>query len=477
MGILRGIQEITNHKKVAADEDHYQRIAMWTALYHGYYSDFHDVRYRTIAGEKTRRMSTLGMPKVISAELARLVFNEKCAVNISDEGLSENISQVFEANNFDKEFQRHLEYGFAKGGFVIKVFADDKGIKLSFVTADSFFPISTTRNEVHEGVFVNETRRGDKYYTLLEWNEWDGEQYVVTNELFMSEIKGELGIRVPLETLYPNLEQETRINNLSRSVFVYIKPNTANNFDTESPLGISVYANALDTLKALDTAFDSFEREFRLGKKRILVPHTAIKSVIDPQSGEMHRYFDANDEVYQAFNFSDENGQPFQDVSVSLRVQEHIDAIQALLDILAMQTGFSPGTFTFDAQGVKTATEVISENSKTFRTKNSHETTIEEGLKELIITITEIAKLYGFFSAPDDYEVTIDFDDSIAEDREANADYYIKLKNAGLASSKYTMMKVLDITEEQAGEMLREIREEQRTRAPDINEMFGGGEG
>ena len=477
MGILRGVKEITNHKKVSVNEDHYKHIGIWSALYHGYYSEFHDVRYRTINGEKTRRMSTLNMPKVISAELARLVFNEKCTVNVSDEVLSENIHGVFKANNFYKEFQRYLEYGFAKGGFVIKVFADEKGIKLSYVTADSFFPISTSRNEVHEGVFVNETRRGDKYYTLLEWNEWDGEQFVVTNELFMSEIKGELGIRIPLETLYPNLEPETRINNLSRSVFVYIKPNTANNFDTDSPLGVSIYANALDTLKTLDTAFDSFEREFRLGKKRILVPHTAIQTVIDPQTGEMRRFFDANDEVYQAFNFSDEQSQQIQDASVSLRVTEHTDGIQALLDILAMQTGFSPGTFTFDAQGVKTATEVVSENSKTFRTKNSHETTIEEGIKQLIVTITEIAELYGFFSAPDEYEVSIDFDDSIAEDREANAKYWIQLKNAGLSSAKYAMMRILDITEEQADEMLQQIREEQRTRAPDIDDMFGGGEG
>ncbi|WP_143287124.1 phage portal protein, partial [Caenibacillus caldisaponilyticus] len=252
------------------------------------------------------------------------------------------------------------------------------------------------------------------------------------------------------------------------------KPNLANNFDTQSPLGIAIYANALDTLRALDIAFDSFEREFRLGKKRIMVPASAIRTVVDPQTGNLVRYFDANDEAYQAFNFGQDSNE-IKDISVQIRVQEHIDAINALLNILAMQTGFSAGTFTFDGQGLKTATEVVSENSKTFRTKNSHEILVEEGLKELIETIVEVAELYGFFSAPADYDVTIDFDDSIAEDRSQNADYWLKLKDRGVISTKYAIMRILDLTEEQADEMIQQINEEKATATAAQIDMFGLG--
>src|SRR5690606_39468519 len=55
-------------------------------------------------------------------------------------------------------------------------------------------------------------------------------------------ISNEIGVRAALGTLYPELEQEVRISNLSRPLFVYFKPNIANNFDTQSPLGISIYA-------------------------------------------------------------------------------------------------------------------------------------------------------------------------------------------------------------------------------------------
>src|SRR5690606_36723469 len=115
-----------------------------------------------------------------------------------------------------------------------------------------------------------------------------------------------------------------------RPLFVYLKPNEANNYDPQSPMGISIYANALDTLEALDIVFDSFVREFRLGKKRILVPASALRTVVDPESGEMHRYFDAHDEGYQAFNFIESDAHKIQVMSFAIRVDDYIKAIQAL---------------------------------------------------------------------------------------------------------------------------------------------------
>ncbi|MEC3621550.1 phage portal protein [Bacillus subtilis] len=461
MGLIQGINKITDSKKVMVTDEHYEYVDTWYALYKGYHKDFHDITYKTVAGERSRRRATLNMPKVAAAEMAQLVFNEKCLVNVSDNALYDNIKEVLDHNKFGKQFQRYLEYSFALGGMVMKVHVDADQIKISYVAADAFYPLSSTSDEVTEGVFVNETRKGDKKYTLLEWHTWEGSEYVITNELYESNNSATLGIRVPLSTMYPDLEEEARIEGLTRPLFVYIRPNTANNFDMYSPLGISIYANALDTLKTLDIAYDSFQREFRLGKKRILVPQSAIKTVVDPQTGKMSRYFDAEDEAYQAMNFESEDA--IKDISVELRVNEHIDAINSILNLLSMQLGFSAGTFTFDSQGLKTATEVVSENSKTFRTKNSHETIVEEGIKELVDVIVNVAELYDIFTAPDDYDVTVDFDDSIAEDRAANATYYMTLQSAGLISKKYALQRILDLTEEQAEEMLQEIKDENAT--------------
>lgn len=468
MGLLRGIKKLAQHKDITMNEEMYQHIDVWKALYKGYYKKWHDVTYHTISGKRTRTMESLNMAKVSSAEMASLIFNEKCEISISDDGLAENINEIFKQNKFYKKFQDYLEYSFALGGMVIKPYVQDGRVMLSYVTADCFIPLSWQNESIREGVFVNEFKRGDKKYTHLEWHTWDGNVYVIRNEVYES--NGEdLGVRVPLESFFPGLEEEVRITGLQKPVFVYFKPNTANNIDTQSPLGISLYANALDTMKAIDTAFDSFHREFRLGKKRIFVPDSMIKVVYD-QDGHPHRYFDASDETYQGYP-GDMDDPNIHDISVELRVEEHIAAINALLNLFAMQTGFSSGTFTFDGESMKTATEVISEQSKTFKSKQSHEIIVEAGLQELIESIVAIAELYSIFTAPDDYDVTIAFDDSIAEDKTAEINKQIQLVTNQLQSRKNAIMKIHGLTEEDAEQLLQEIYAEERQGSPELEEL------
>lgn len=477
MNLVKGIKSVSNLPDIPVDDAFYQKIDQWKSLYAGYLSDFHDVKYKTIAGEKERRRASLQMPKVVSHELASLIFNERCDINISDDALSENIKDVFDNNRFYKLFQDNLEYTFALGGLVIKPYVEDGAIKLSFVTADCFIPVSWDNKGIREGVFINITKKGDKTYTLLEWHLWESGNYVIRNVLYESQSGNELGVEVRLDTLYPDLEPELIIYTFTRPNFAYFKPNSANNIDLNSPLGVSVYANALDTLRSLDIAFDSFQREFVLGKKRILVPENAIKTVVNPENGDIHRYFDADDEVYQAFDFNDMDSNLVKEMSFELRVEEHQAAIQAFLNILAMQIGFSPGAFTFDGQGVKTATEVVSENSKTFRTKQSHENVIEAGLQELIECIVQTADMYGLWKASEDYEVTVAFDDSIAEDQTAEINRQILLITNKLQTRKKAIMKIYGYTDEEAEQLVKEILEDSKTITPENIDFFGmGGE-
>jgi A118 family predicted phage portal protein len=486
LGLIRQINSVTQFSAVQESEEQYNRIEAWKALYRGYLGEyegvpFHDTYWTDAQGVRhNRRRASMKMAKVLAEEMASLVFNEKCAINVSSTGKKSNapdpiadlIKKIFKDNRFEKRFQNNLEFGFAMGGFVIKPYYDD-GIKITFVTADSFLPTQTTNDEIQAGVFVNETRKGDKYYTLLEWHDWEGDTYVITNELYQSTTANNLGTKVPLSVLYPDLDKTVTIEGLTHPLFVYIKPNIANNFETDSPLGISIYANAIDTLKSLDIAFDSFQREFKLGKRRIMVPHTAIRTVVDPETGDLRRYFDVNDEAYISYASASDDAK-IEQMADNLRVEEHISAINALLNILASQTGFSAGTFAFTGGAtVQTATQVISENSQTFRTKNSHETLIEEGIKELIDVILQLLVLYGELKEVPDIEVTVDFDDSIAEDRQANATYYSGLVSQGLMPKVRAIMRIFDLPEEEARKWLEEIKAEQSTVTPEMVDLFG----
>ncbi|MGJ9460296.1 phage portal protein [Oceanobacillus sp. CF4.6] len=475
LGLIKGIEKISEHKDISLNEEMYNNIDVWKDLYKGYHEPFHQISYNTIEGQKTRKMDTLMMAKTVASEMASLVFNEKCEISIGDgnNGASALIDEVFKRNKFNKKFQDYVEYNFAHGGMVIKPYVKDNKILISFVTADCFIPLSWQNDTITEAVFPSEYKKGDKKYTHLEWHVWEGNVYVIKNELYES--KGnELGVPVALDILFPDLEEEVRINNLSKSIFTYFKPNTANNIDTQSPIGISIYANALDTMKAIDTAFDSFHREFRLGKKRILVPAQMIKSVVDPETQMMHRYFDATDETYEAFKGAGMDSDEIKDINITLRVDEHVSGINALLNLFAMQTGFSAGTFSFDGQSVKTATEVVSENSKTFKSKKSHEIIIESGLQDVIESIIAVAKLYGLYNGPSDYEITVTFDDSIVEDENAEQAKQIQLVSSKLTSKKRAIMKLHGLTEEEALKLIEEINEENKTATAGSVDFFGG---
>jgi A118 family predicted phage portal protein len=356
--------------------------------------------------------------------------------------------------------------------------------------ADQFVPTQWDNASVSGGIFVTRQARGGWYYTLLEWHEWDGTTYVIRNELYRSEIKKDeqgndqdiLGFRYPLSALYPYMDEEVTVE-VEKSLFTYFRPPDANNIDDNSPLGISIYANAMDTLHAIDICFDSFVREFRLGKKRIIVPARMIRTVVDPVTGQQVRYFDATDETYEALSTDDPDSLKIQDNSVSLRVEEHVAALNAFLNIFCLQVGLSAGTFSFDVHGgLKTATEVVSENSKTYKTVKNYQAQIEPAIKDLVDAIIEVASLYEVTwqgksvrdLAAGGYEVKVTLDDGITQDRQTNINEGITLVGAGLLS-KYTFLTDpkygQNLTEEDALAELQRIKDESNITMPQLDVM------
>jgi A118 family predicted phage portal protein len=360
--------------------------------------------------------------------------------------------------------------------------------------ADQFIPTAWDNAKVTEGLFISRIAKNGYYYTRLEWHRWNGLTYTITNELYRSEMRkgaaeGEdqdiLGVRWPLADIYPYLEEETVIP-VSESLFTYWRTPIANNLDDNSPLGMSVYGNALETLHALDICYDSFVSEFRLGRKRIIVPARCIKTVIDPVTGAQARYFDPNDEVYEALATDTAEDLHIQDNSVELRVEEHIRAINAFLSILCLQTGFSAGTFTFDQHtGLKTATEVVSENSKTYKTIKTIQNQIAPAIEHLVRNIIDVAVLYEMdyegqsieSLASGGYHVSVTFDDGVTQDRQTNINEGVMLVGAGLLS-KHTFLTDRKygqgLTPEQADEELKRIAEENRTNGVVVDRIFGG---
>jgi len=78
MGLIKKLEQVTDHKKISLSDAYYENILKWRALHQGYYSDLHYVEYHTITGPDKRRLATLNMPKSAAQVLTTLIFNERC---------------------------------------------------------------------------------------------------------------------------------------------------------------------------------------------------------------------------------------------------------------------------------------------------------------------------------------------------------------------------------------------------------------
>ena len=542
-GIAREFKDIFELGDVPAfNQFYYYGIFVWKALYRGYYKDWHLVPVVAVGAKpgQTRQLFRLNTAKAVSAELASLVWGEEAQFSVSTNGWVEQrnedgvvvnpdplkgfVEDVLRRNAFGEKLQELIEQGLALGGASIKVWAEPErkgnaaaagtssgaaappspegkafGIRLGYVMADQFVPLAWDNARVTEGVFISRRARKGWYYTRLEWHRWNGETYVITNELYKSEMQRGaragmnqdiLGICCPtteLQEMFPGLEPETVVP-VEESLFSYFRTPIANNIDDNSPLGVSIYANALETLHAIDICYDSFVTEFRLGKKKIIVPARFLRAVVDPQTERQVRYFDPNDETY--VGVADDDGTAgVHDISVELRVEEHVAALNALLSILCLQIGFSANTFSFDEHqgGIKTATEVVSENSKTYKTIKTVQNQLVPMLEHLVQNIIDVAVLYGMTwngqsvesLAAGGYEVKVTFDDGVTQDRQTNLNEGVMLAGAGILS-KFTILTDrkygIGMTEKEAMAELERVKAEKLTT---VNEeqvrLFGGG--
>ena len=482
-------------------------IFVWQAIFKGFYKAWHEVPLKTIRDPKgkTRTLATMNAGKMACSQMARYVWNERCSITASmanapkDDPLDGFLQYVLKDNRFGSAFGDLLEKSFALGGGALKEWVevpkDENGndlgegkVRIGYTMASQFVPTAWDNSKVTSGIFVSREARDGYYYTVVEWHHWDGTTYRITNDLYRQPIKGSepqniLGWWYPLDKVYPLLSPDTTIKDVHQAFFQYIRPFGANYADDNSPLGMSIYAPALNTLHGLDIMFDSLQREFVLGKKRIIVPARSMKVSAGVNGSRPDRYFDADDEVWEALATDNPEDLKIYDNSVDLRVDQHITGINGDLSILCAQIGFDPGTLSFDAtKGLKTATEVISENSKTFGTVKAHENLLKDALVDMVHAIFDLAVRYGLTwegktvesLISGGYDVSVQFDDSIIEDKNAEINRGVSLVGAGLLSKKKFMTDLLGYTPEDADKELTQISNEQRTNSVVVDRIFGG---
>lgn len=465
LGMIDELKSISDHPRIAVSQSELKRIK--DNITH-YKSEYPEIEYMDSDNRPQKRpFHSLNIPKVLARKLSKLVFNEGVKISVQDnEPADEFINKVFDYTKFRKNFGEELEGGYAVGGLVLRPYYDEgsKTIKISYSKPDSFFPLNSTSNDVNEMAFSTLTTTTENkkqvLYTLLEFHTWKNGLYAIEYELFRSEKADHLGIKVSLGSLekYQELKPITQFSGFTRPLFVYIKLAGKNNKDLYSPLSLGLVDNSKQQIQDINEKYDQFMWEVKQSERKIIASEHFFKTGYD-QNGKPKTHFDSKTTAYRMIK-SDEPS--INEFVPQLRTTEFIDTINFILRVIENNTGFSSGTISFDGQSVKTATEIISENSETFSTRNDNVLIIEEAVKELIISIFELADFHDLYSKPKEIKIGVDFDDGVFSSQDAKLDYYGRAVTLQLMPKYKGIMNSFGVSEKEAFKWVQAIINEQK---------------
>lgn len=448
---------VENKYNTATDET-YSHILEWLEWYQNDVEKFH--KYKVFNGVVTKEEERykLGMAKKVCEDWANLLLNEKVAIKAGN--YEKRLQEVLDNNNFLVRANQLIEMAFALGTGAIVEYLDGEEVMIDYIRADMIYPLSWDNGDITECAFGSVRVIDGKEVLYLQIhrlgkadNEEDSEHYYIENKYIDRKESKELD---PPEGVIPLVS-----TGYDKPLFQIITPNICNNIDLDSPLGVSVFANAIDQLKGCDLVYDSYMNEFVLGRKRILVPVSFAKKQME-KDGVAAPAFDASDTVYYQMPGDRDSNLKLTEVDMSIRANEHELAVQRSLDVLALKTGLGAGRYQFDSSGVKTATEVISDKSDLYQNRQKNAIIVNAALVGMV-------KAVAYLDAGIDPDVTIDFDDSIIEDTNTTIDRNIKLVQGGLRSKLTAIMEINKCTEEEALKEIERIAGDNQITGQDVD--------
>ena len=251
-------------------EEFYAAMGDWDSWYKGDVESFH--RYRVYNGVSHVQMkrATLNMAKKVCEDWANMLMNERFHINIDDEATSEFVIDVLDKNNWWVRGNEAQETKAALGTvayipFIEGAVYDERSkttrggtVRIDCVAADCIYPLNWRSGEITECAFASRHYSGGrKYFYVQLFLLDDAGNYEQQNLLLLCE-KNRLN-PVPLSDVADFASLPERISfGTSERPFVIDRMNIANNLHRGCPLGISIFANAIDALKGIDLVYDSY---------------------------------------------------------------------------------------------------------------------------------------------------------------------------------------------------------------------------
>ena len=405
-------------------------------------------------------IKTINFAKAVCSETARLAT---LAIKVQIGGsaratwLQEQIDKVY------FKLRHWVEYGCAYGTVIIK--PNDGGFDM-FTPFDFFVTECDSNGNITGIVFKDSYADNDKYYTRLEYHRFVETQtengpiypYYISNRAYVSRHSDSLGDPVALtNTKWADLMADTPPiikggdERLDGPMFGVFRTPQANNIDIYTPLGLPVFAEAIEEMKDLDIAYSRNVEEIFDSQRIVLADDRLMYESGSPVAKLKNRIRQAPVKIARFVKnvFGNSPNEFYQEINPQLNTDVRLSGINALLSQIGYKAGFSNGYFVFNEKSnMVTATQVESDDRRTIQTIKDVRDKLESCLDGAIYAMSVYADLYGLAPAGN-YEVVYDFGD-ITYSHEADKQQWYAYAVQNRIPFWYYLMKFEGMTEEEA---------------------------
>ena len=319
-----------------------------------------------------------------------------------------------------------VEYGCAKGGLILKPYVTDGVIKVDYIQADEFFPTEFDDcGNIRGAVFVQTMAKNGWFYTRLERHSFKDEGYKISNKAFKSRVCGVLGGEISLKDVaeWKDLAGDIVIANIKKPLFGYFRPAVANTIDPRSPLGVLVFANAVNLIDDANCQYERFLWEFESGERALIANSMAFKRDRD---GKLRL---PDKRLYKTLDVEDVDF--FREWTPELRESQLADGLDKIFRQIEFNCGFAYGTISTMDSRDRTAEEIRNSKQRSYTTISDNQKALKNALSDLVYAMDVWCTLYNL--APmGEYSISFEFDDSIAADRKTEFEEKRILVNEGI---------------------------------------------
>ena len=387
-------------KDIAVSDKMAFRIDLWSKMYENKASWVRD------------NVRSCGLPAAIAKEIARLVTVEFESEITGNDFLNK------EYQTFLKGLRKNVEFAAAKGGIAFKPYVDNNHIEVDIVQGDRFFPVKfNSRNEVLGATFPEMITKGKYTYTRVEYHELTEQGYIIQNKAYKKmteDTSDSLGKEVSLEAVeeWAELEPDVLIKNIDSTLFVYLRMPDANNIDSTSPLGISIYDRAIGDIQDADEQWSRIMWEYEGAELAIDADVTMFEK---NEKGNEFIFPKGKERLFRILDFED-NNEKYKVYAPEIRDISLFNGFNNILKRIEFNSGLAYGTLS-DPQNVdKTAEEIKASKQRSYSTVKDIQNATEEALKSLAHAMDIVAQL-GNLPGGRNYNMSFNWDDSIVVDR------------------------------------------------------------